>query len=457
MLSRQDIVKRLNHLTLRYNLTWDDVKYDADRAIAKINNHLGTIFPVMSRVLLTPDSTYTFRSSTVDPVTGEVNEAGERSYLSSHADLGDEYILNIVIPFIATEVLARDEEFTTVYNKYLIDIENGLFDMFQKEFNRVPYTFRQPTEQGVFFGKDTAQNKIVHDNVEQLPTTKFRVIYHLNLDDAGITAGCSLPVDNNAYSLGETAEVMMAATEPLITAEGLHAYEFVGWTRSPQVGVAEYPVGAAHTLDMLTDRHMYAVWNKIDTIGVYNGNVYVKNEYKAYIHTLVIPTSYNGAVIEQIPSYFTKCSYATGSHVVETEYEMTNLSHVILPTRLEIIKAHAFDDVESLEEVEFQYVSGASPDITIETYAFTNVPSLDNLRIPTNVNTVAIDAIRSIGRTYGDLDVYLPFDHGSRPVGWDADWVNWDVEVKNGDSEGVIDIHYTDDVDSHDSDFIPQE
>ena len=43
MLKQRDI-ERLNRLTIGYNITWDDVKYDADRAIDKINAFLGS-FP----------------------------------------------------------------------------------------------------------------------------------------------------------------------------------------------------------------------------------------------------------------------------------------------------------------------------------------------------------------------------------------------------------------------------
>jgi hypothetical protein len=134
MLTQQNIVDRLNQLTLRYNLTWSDIKYDADKAIIRINDFLGAKFPLMSDVLLSPQSTYTARVDEVD--TPFFNES---------------YIHSVVIPFIAMEVLARDEEFTTIYNKYATEVEEGLFSMFQREFNKVPLVFRQsPMDGGIF-------------------------------------------------------------------------------------------------------------------------------------------------------------------------------------------------------------------------------------------------------------------------------------------------------------------
>ena len=65
-MTQQEMLNRLNQLTLGYNLTWQDVHYDADKAINKINNYLGTIYPSMSSVLLSPDSSYTVRVDGVD-------------------------------------------------------------------------------------------------------------------------------------------------------------------------------------------------------------------------------------------------------------------------------------------------------------------------------------------------------------------------------------------------------
>src|SRR5574344_456554 len=94
MVTLQGLVDRLNQLTLRYNLTWDQIKYDADKAIVKINNYMGTKYPPMSEVLLHSGATYT------------INAAGARIEI-----FPEEYIHSVVIPYIAMEILARDEEF----------------------------------------------------------------------------------------------------------------------------------------------------------------------------------------------------------------------------------------------------------------------------------------------------------------------------------------------------------
>ena len=46
------------------------------------------------------------------------------------------------------EILARDEEFTTIFNKYAAEVEEGLFNMFQNEFNRA--FFLDKSDQGAF-------------------------------------------------------------------------------------------------------------------------------------------------------------------------------------------------------------------------------------------------------------------------------------------------------------------
>ena len=139
-MTQQDMINELNKMVIGYNINWDMIKYDADKAIMKINSHLGAEYPMMSDIMLSPNHRYTIKYNNMDlPIFPE------------------RYILTVVIPFIATEVLARDEEFTTIYNKYAMDFENGLFDMFQNEFNKVLPVFRQDPDVGVFFSKDTKE------------------------------------------------------------------------------------------------------------------------------------------------------------------------------------------------------------------------------------------------------------------------------------------------------------
>ena len=136
-MTRKKLVERLNQLTLRYNLTWDDVKYDADKAIDHINNLLGASFPYLSDVFVSDDKQYTY--NTVD---------GEDVY---EPIIKNEYFHSVIIPYIALEILARDEEFTTVFSKYQEDLHTGSFHMFNNEFNYVPDRFKRNRVEGVFF------------------------------------------------------------------------------------------------------------------------------------------------------------------------------------------------------------------------------------------------------------------------------------------------------------------
>ena len=133
-MKRKDFVDELNRLTLRYNLTWKDIVSDCDRAIQVINDLLGADFPTLSSRFLTDDSEYVDRVDGVDvPI------------------IEDKYFLSVIAPFVAMEVLARDEEFTTIFSKYQQDLMNGKFGMFSNEFNHIPDRYRRKKVQGVFF------------------------------------------------------------------------------------------------------------------------------------------------------------------------------------------------------------------------------------------------------------------------------------------------------------------
>lgn len=133
-MKRKDYIAELNRLTLRYNLTWDDVKSDSDKAIVQINQLLGANFPPLSERYLNDESTYTDRVGSVDvPI------------------IKDAYFLTVIIPFVASEVLARDEEFTTIFSKYQQDLIQGKFQMFSNEFNNIPDVYKRTRAEGVFF------------------------------------------------------------------------------------------------------------------------------------------------------------------------------------------------------------------------------------------------------------------------------------------------------------------
>ena len=139
-MKRKELVNELNRLTVRYNLTWEDIKTDADKAIAQINNLLGAKYPPLSEKFLNEDSIYSDRVDSVDvPI------------------IKDEYFYSVIVPFIAMEVLARDEEFTTIFSKYQQELMQGKFQMFSNEFNHVPDKYKRTRVEGVFFPSNTVR------------------------------------------------------------------------------------------------------------------------------------------------------------------------------------------------------------------------------------------------------------------------------------------------------------
>lgn len=144
-MNRKQIIDELNKLTLRYNLTWDTVKTDIDKAIQQINFLLGVEYPKASDILLHDNSTYTIR------VDGRDVEIIKSMYFHS-----------VVIPYVAMEILARDEEFTTIYSKYQQEYMEGKFIMFSNEFNNVPDRFKRKSDSGagVFFPADNKGKRI---------------------------------------------------------------------------------------------------------------------------------------------------------------------------------------------------------------------------------------------------------------------------------------------------------
>lgn len=133
-MKRRDLLKLLNKETVRYNLVWDDIKDDCDKAIIQINGLLGANFPMLSHRLFNDDAEYTDRIDGVDvPI------------------IKDDYFYSIIIPFVSMEVLARDEEFTTVFSKHQQDLMQGKFHMFSNEFNHIPDRYKRTRVEGVFF------------------------------------------------------------------------------------------------------------------------------------------------------------------------------------------------------------------------------------------------------------------------------------------------------------------
>lgn len=387
-MTQQDIVEELNRIIVGYNITWDSIKYDADRAIEKINNHLGAKFPLMSDVLLGPQHKYALLMN--------------GSYVPI---FNKKYILTVVIPFIATEVLARDEEFTTIYNKYLLDFENGLFDMFQYEFNRVPLTFRQPKDVGVFFEYDTPQRKIQDDAMKNLPVFKFKVHYHLN---AEFDIDVPFTFDNNLYDYGSKATVLDATVKEVI--DGLYTYKFEGWEwHNDKFNTVNINTGA--TLDILGEIHLYAVWNKTCVLGWDSNNkLVIKNKN---IITLNIPKYVEGKLVTEIPTDFTS--------------ECNKLIHISLPKTNLTLKSNAIagTTIQSLEFPKYDYIR-ETPNITLDGSSITGT-SINHLYIPYSVKTVGASSIKGIPNISCEVD--------RKPEGWVSGWTdstNIEWGVTNG-------------------------
>ena len=418
MLTQQNILDRLNQMAIRYNLTWYDIQYDADKAIAKINAFLGTSYPGMSSILLSPDSTYSVRTGGVDiPI------------------IHDEYIHSIVIPFIAMEVLSRDEEFTTIYNKYANEVEEGLFTMFQREFNRVPLVFRQQPDQGVFFASDSALAKIQRNKMADLPVFKFRVIYHINNANIALPAGLKFVEDTKAYLYNDIAIVKGWNIE-LLSTDNTTAFRFLGWYRGPNQ-VSEGLLAEGTTLTMLSDVHLYARWEETSTLKNIAGVVSIKDAYKPSLTYLVIPDVVNNMVVREIKTNFLLDSDIDPEVVMNAD----NLMTIVLPKHLTKIQANAFNGFKGTEiilpETE---VSMTYPGITIENAAFVNTPNLRNITIPSNVMTMIGTPFPTVtGKT---MHIKCRRLQANVPEGWNSAWyaqtntaANYNVYVEWGYNE----------------------
>lgn len=412
MLTQQDIVNRLNQLTLRYNLTWDDIKYDADKAIVRINNFMGAKYPKMSEHLVSPDSTYT------------VNAGGVLYEI-----FPEEYIHGVVIPFVAMEVLARDEEFTTIYNKYNKDVEDALFDMFQNEFNKVPYVFRQNPDQGVFFTAGNRADRFRRNDKEQLPTFKFRVYYHMDtMSVAGVQQVGVQQIaveDTYAYEYGDKV-IVQGYEHTLLSYDGTMAYSLLGWAYGRNL-VTETLIEPGAELTVKSDIHLYAQWTSIPTLEIHNSEVSIKSEYRNTLTNLIIPDYIGGQLVQKISSYFCGNSDITGEKLAR------NLLSVTLPTYLTHIKTHAFDGFQGSVLV----FKPSESSVTIEESAFSNTPNLTSIVIPENVETIEEGAFPVVNDKR--MTIYCRRLQNNASYGSDLDWyapsdssANYTVEVKWG-------------------------
>lgn len=389
-MTQQDIIHELNRMVIGYNITWDTIKYDADKAIMKINSYLGAEFPKMSEVMLGPTSRYTINFKGIDrPIFPE------------------RYILTVVIPFIATEVLARDEEFTTIYNKYAVDVENGLFEMFQNEFNKVLPAFRQDPDVGVFFSKDLDKGKVFHKNIDdKLLKIYFNVYYHFNEEFEDLE---QFTLDTRKYEYKST--VTCKAPTIIEFIKGIYAYHFSGWSTKPN-GTVLYQEG--DTIECITsDVHLYAIWNKVCVLSIDVTNfVSIVPDYVSKLRNLVIPSVVEGKYVKGINSQF--------------DTNAINLISVELPRVKLTIKSGAFTS-ETLMKIilpPYDYLRGY-PEVTIESNAI-NCPGIRYMYIPYSVATIGRLGITGVQKIQCEI--------GDKPLAWDNEWTDskFDWGVPNG-------------------------
>ena len=393
-MTQQEMVDILNHYTIDYNVTWDEVKYDADRAIMRINSHLGAKYPKMSEIMVSPEHHYSIRVKDKD-----VQIFPER------------YILTVVIPFIASEILARDEEFTTIYNKYVLDFENGLFDMFQNEFNKVPAVFRQDIDSGVFFAEGTPQRKVSMDVEKNLPKFVFDIHYH------NTNPYIDLPevlFDTYSYEYETTAKVldMPESSKQIISKSGAFVYKFKGWSKDPRIVTELVPIGTE--ILMTEDLHLYTVWERESTLNLTNGVVTIKDEYKSVLTYLEIPDYINGKLVETIPADFLE-----GADALKT---------VVLPTYLVRVSRYAFTN-SNLANVAFPEYNGGN-NIIIEPEAFNieSASNITNIYLPRSVSNIGAYAFTISPAITINCEVL----EANKPEGWAENWegyntVNWGV------------------------------
>ena len=367
-MNQQQIVNRVNQLSLGNRLTWYDIMYDADKAIAKINSYLGACYPNMSDILQSPEHTYSIYM--------------DGKYVEIFPDI---YMHTIVIPFIAMEVLARDEEFTTVYNKYMAEVEDGLFTMFQNEFNKVPLNFRQSKSTGVFFGNEQRERKITDDMDNKALVFKFRVYYHVNNED--IVTHIPIYVEASQVCYGE--DYCIKSYNPqytngdvyMVSHDGTHYYKFLGWRTSQEV-TTELLHPGDYIEGVKQDIHLYAVWEQRDTLYIYsNGVAYIDtslpNSVRPLITTLEIPTFYNGILVNSISNNF--CG--------DTDAFLPNLKELYISGTIQNIGANAFMYFPG-SIIEFAY-SQMSITILADAFNFKHPNcNVSELIIPTNVDKI---------------------------------------------------------------------
>jgi len=388
MITQEELLIRLNQLTLRYNLTWFDIKYDADKAITKINSFMGTKYPKLTQYLKTPTDTYSIPQVKKD-------ENGNEVTIAEYEIIKEEYFHSVIIPYIAMEILARDEEFTTIYNKYATEMQEGLFDMFQKEFNSVPVEFRQNPDQGVFFALDTAQGIIQHNERNlNIPTFRFRINYYPDNNNLYVPAGNSFTNDTKVYLYDELATIQYptAGFNTFAALNGQFIYTFDGWTREHRAAgvtasngytVQQLGVAGGIKVPMRADLNLYAFWQATPTLDITNlGLVSINVNARPKLFNLIIPEVINSVIAKTIKSNFITDPAGPNPDLLT--------QGIYLPKSILELQANAFDGFKGHTILLNQGLT------TIRAGAFANTPSLFEIVIPDTVTTIEAGAFPSV-------------------------------------------------------------
>lgn len=409
-MNQQDIINNINNSLVDFNVRWSDIQYMADKAILKINTYMCANYPLMSDILHSPEHTYTVHINNADiPIFPE------------------RYIHTIVIPFIQSEVLARDEEFTTIYNKYVLEYENGLFDMVSNEYNRVPVIFRQPKESGVFFTSEQTHKQFSDQYIADIPEFKCSIYYHINNPNIMMTT--LFTNDTNKYNYGETVKILGCVDNPQFTdIDGYEQsffdiqtenkiYKFAGWTYNERLKTIDISITDLNKSKIITvkgDVHLYAVWNEESIFDMQNGKVSLKKDFAGLIYNLVIPDNINGYPVLTIAESFDAAA--------------TNLLSITLPKTVTTIESNAFTQptLACITFPKYNYLF-QSPNIELKANAInlsaTNKTyNLATLHLPYSVRTIAAGGIN-----VGNNPLSITCEIDQCPADWETtdDVMNW--------------------------------
>lgn len=279
-LTKTNIVNRINRLQTSFKVKWEDIVDDLDMAIDKINSWLGTKYPPVSEVLhdyAEEDKTYSYRAGGKDVEF-----------------FPNKYFMNIVIPFVITQILAKDEEFTAIYAKYQNDIDENLLLMTAQEINNVPYHLIDAPK-GVYFQNpdpDFGRNPEAYFNRKiKMDLPRIRVKYDWNIDSNYIKGFVDkpLPVDNNSYEKGTQYMPSILGTNDytpmLVDDKATVLAVFLGWSLRPDGEVI--PTGY---ITLEEDVTFYAQWDYDIIRFRYEGNGGTLSNWKPlYVNKNNIP------------------------------------------------------------------------------------------------------------------------------------------------------------------------